>query len=452
MAVFVISKSGERLMPTTRYGKVKHMLKDGRAVIYQRHPFTIQLQYETTTYTQPMELCMDTGYQNIGVSIKSPSQEYISEQYILLPDEKERHDDKRKYRRTRRNKLRYRAPRFNNRRRKESWLAPSLKNKADRHVDIAEKYLTVAPIDNIVLEMGQFDPVVLEAIDKGLPLPSGLDYQYGPMYGVNTLREAVFQRDHYTCKICQRSTFKDDAILHAHHMLFWKGIHRDKVGELIAVCERCHTPPNHKSGGKLWGLLPKDYVKGYPEAAFMNTVRWYIYNTVKTRFGSIATVKMTYGAATKESRITLGLEKSHTNDAYAMGNFHPVQRAETKVFQKRRRNNRILSKFYDAKYIDARDGTKKSGAELFNGRINRNHKKDSENLHQYRQRKVSKGRTATRTQRYAIQPGDMVIYQNKRYITGGCQHYGQYITLQDVKKSVNIKNITLLRHKGGWSA
>lgn len=40
MAVFVIGKNGERLMPTSRLGKVRHMLKDGRAVIVSHKPFT----------------------------------------------------------------------------------------------------------------------------------------------------------------------------------------------------------------------------------------------------------------------------------------------------------------------------------------------------------------------------------------------------------------------------
>ena len=52
MSIFVIN--GERLMPTNRLGKVRHMLKDGRAVVYQRNPFTVQLTYETTEYTQPI--------------------------------------------------------------------------------------------------------------------------------------------------------------------------------------------------------------------------------------------------------------------------------------------------------------------------------------------------------------------------------------------------------------
>lgn len=50
MAVFVISKGGKRLMPTTRYGRVRRLLKEGKAVIYKRNPFTIKLTYKHDKY------------------------------------------------------------------------------------------------------------------------------------------------------------------------------------------------------------------------------------------------------------------------------------------------------------------------------------------------------------------------------------------------------------------
>lgn len=45
----VFSKSGKRLMPTIRLGKVRHLLKDGKAKIIKHHPFTIQLLYDSET-------------------------------------------------------------------------------------------------------------------------------------------------------------------------------------------------------------------------------------------------------------------------------------------------------------------------------------------------------------------------------------------------------------------
>ena len=68
--VCVLSNNGERLMPTFRLGKVRRLLKDGKAKIVKHHPFTIQLLYDSKTNTQPIEICEDVGYNYIGISVK----------------------------------------------------------------------------------------------------------------------------------------------------------------------------------------------------------------------------------------------------------------------------------------------------------------------------------------------------------------------------------------------
>lgn len=68
--VCVLSNNGERLMPTFRLGKVRRLLKDGKAKIVKHHPFTIQLLYDSKTNTQPIEICEDVGYNYIGISAK----------------------------------------------------------------------------------------------------------------------------------------------------------------------------------------------------------------------------------------------------------------------------------------------------------------------------------------------------------------------------------------------
>lgn len=445
--VMVVSIAGKPLMPTTRYGKVRRLLKGGKAKIIGRDPFTIQLLYDTGGYTQPMELCMDTGYQHIGVSLKSERREYISQQRDLLPDEKERHDSARKYRRTRRNRKRYRKPRFDNRRKKDGWLAPSIQNKADRHADLIMRACRAAPVTSIYLEMGQFDIQVLQAVQEGKPIPEGADYQHGERYGTETLRQAVFQRDGYRCLFCGRNAMKDGAVLHMHHAYYWRGQHGNRLSELATCCEKCHTPTNHKEGGRLWGYDKK--LPRYTGAAFMNTVRWYIYGQVKSQFPEVS-VRVTYGAATKLSRQILGLEKSHANDALAMGRFHPEERVETEYYVKRRRNNRRLEKFYDAKYIDIRDGKKKSGSQIGCNRTNRRESRCSDkNERIYRGQKISKGRRSIRRQRYSLQPGDLVRYKDACFHVIGCQHYGKYVALEN-GTSVAVRKVTPIRHAGGW--
>ncbi len=270
--VAVVGSTGIPLMPTN-IKRARKLLKAGRAVIYRHSPvFTIRLLDREPGETQPIEYCCNTGYLHVGVSAASQKHEYAGAEYHLLEDEPERHRARRQYRRTRRSRKRYRKPRFDNRRasKKEGWLAPSIKNKMERQIWLFEKYKEVFPITDAVFEMGQFDIQALKAVSEGKPLPRGTDYQHGGRYGIATLREAVFTRDGHACVFCGRG-IKEHAVLHVHHIGFWKGDHSDRLSNLATACEKCHTPKEHKPGGKLYGAAPK--LKPFRGATFMTTER-----------------------------------------------------------------------------------------------------------------------------------------------------------------------------------
>ena len=445
MSVAVMSKTGMRLMPTSEY-RARKLLKSKKATVYGYHPFTIQLTEREAGDVQPVEFCMDTGYLHIGMSVKSEKHEYLGMQVDALTDEKQKHDACRMYRRQRRGRKRYRQSRFNNRKRNDGWIAPSLEHKKDIHIQIISRISNVMPITNITLEMGNFNTQVLKALEEGNPLPQGIDYQHGERYGIATLREAVFARDKYTCQCCGR-TIADGAILHVHHIIYRSRGGTNRMSNLATVCDRCHTPANHKPRGKLYNWKPK--IASFKGATYMTTIRWKLYNEVKSKFPDV-NIHITYGAETKERRRVFDITKSHINDAFVMGQFHPKHRSKPVCYKKKRRNNRCLEKFYDAKYIDARDGKKKSGQELFNGKINRNHKKDSENLHQYRQQKVSAGRRTIRKQHYSIQPHDIVVFNKQQFETSGCHCNGTRAILLLQKKSVAIKKLSIYKYAGGY--
>lgn len=52
--VYVLNKDGKPLMPTTRCGHVRHLLKEQKARVVTSKPFTIQLLYETNDVVQPL--------------------------------------------------------------------------------------------------------------------------------------------------------------------------------------------------------------------------------------------------------------------------------------------------------------------------------------------------------------------------------------------------------------
>lgn len=457
MFAAVISKNGMPLMPTN-IKKMRCLLKAGRARIAGHDPLTIRLTYDIEDpKVQPVELAMDTGYGDIGISVKSEQHEYLSEERKLLADEKNNHQKQKRCRRVRRSRLRYRRPMSKrkkcSRRKQKGWLAPSIKNKADRHVDRIKKYMRVFPIATVTLETGQFDTAVLAAVQEGRPIPQGTRYQHGPRYGWDTLREAVFARDKHKCKCCGKSSFKDDAILVIHHLGFRKGDRSNRMSNLAAVCAECHTAANHKPGGKLWNLKPK--AGSMAPAVFMNQVKWYIYNQVCS-FG--AETRITYGAVTKRERLDRNMVKSHANDAYCIGRFRPKHRCRTRYFAKRRRNNRKLEKFFDAMYIDIRDGREKKASELGCSRTRRSmSRNNSDNLRPYRGRKTRKGYRQIKKKRSCCQSGSLVMYQGRKYICGGQNNKGKSVILKYYykdnpkrQKAVSKQDVQICGIAGGW--
>lgn len=448
--VFVLSKTNKKLMPTSEY-KARKLLKCGKAIIYKYRPFTIKLTEREDGYIQPVEYCCDTGYQHIGISIKSESCEYVNEQRDLLKDETEKHNDCRKYRRTRRSKLRYRKARWNNRKNNlicKDGFAPSIRNKRDRHIDIFKMYYDVIPISSAIFEMGQFDTQILKAMEESRPLPQGIDYQHGEQYGYSTLREAVFARDNYTCICCGKSAIKNKVILNIHHLGYRKGDRSNRMSNLATVCSNCHTSKNHQKGGRLYDLKPK--LKVFKGATFMTTIRWDMFSKLKKTSPDV-NFNMTYGALTKLKRKNCNIKKSHSNDAYCMGEFHPKHRNNFRHYKKLRRNNRILSKFYDAKYIDIRDDSIKSGKQIGCNRTNRRELRNSDkNERIYRGQKISKGKIIVRKQHYQYRPYDYIWYQGCRYVVKGVQDKGKRVALQG-RLPIPSNKIEKLVHSNGWA-
>lgn len=53
--VFVVDRKGKPLMPTKRRGRVRHLLKEGKAVVIKTHPFTIKMKYDAGHYKKAAE-------------------------------------------------------------------------------------------------------------------------------------------------------------------------------------------------------------------------------------------------------------------------------------------------------------------------------------------------------------------------------------------------------------
>ena len=293
---------------------------------------------------------------------------------------------------------------------------------------------SILPVTKIKIEVANFDTKKLKN-----PEIEGKQYQQGEQHGYWNLREYIMHRDNHTCQNPSCKNKAKEQILEVHHVGYWKGDRSDRPGNLITLCDKCHVPANHQEDGFLYSWEPE--LKSFKPQTFMATVRWRLVNALGCEY--------TYGYITKSKRIALGLSKSHVNDAFVIAGGGEQDRAESCTINQYRRNNRSLQKFYDAKYIDIRDGKVKSGQKLFSGRRKRNKNLNGENLRKYRGHKVSKGRRSIRKQRYFYQSKDLVKYEGKIYQVAGVQNKGAYIKLNGLPKPVKTELVKPYRFMKG---
>lgn len=338
MFVYVLNKNGEPLMPTKRFGKVRRILKNKQAKVIKRSPFTVQLLYQIDNpIVQDISLGVDAGSKHIGLSATTEKYELYAEDVELRNDIVKNISTKREHRRARRHrKTRHRKPRFNNRKRDEKWLAPSVRQKIETHLTVIERVHKILPIKAIIVETAAFDIQKLKADIEDLARPKGKEYQQGEKMGFSNSREYVLFRDNYTCQCCKGKS--KDKILNVHHIES-RMTGGDAPNNLITLCETCHTSYHQ---GKI--KLPSNIKRkaSFRDAAFMGIMRWALYDKLKETYDN---VKMTFGYITKMVRIENNLEKTHVVDARCIsGNIFAKPLGMYYYTKKVRCHNRSLHK------------------------------------------------------------------------------------------------------------
>ena len=334
--VYVLSQNGQPLMPTENHAKVRVLLKQRKAKVVKKCPFTIQLQYESTTHTQEINLGIDAGSKTIGVSATTETKVLYESEVVLRNDIVELLSGRRTLRSSRRNrKTRYRKPRFDNRKRPDGWLAPSIRQKIETHITVVENVTKVLPVTKIIVETASFD---IQKIKN--PEIEGEEYQHGDQLDFWNVREYVLFRDGHTCQCCKGKS--KDTILNVHH------IESRKTGgnapnNLITLCETCH-----KAYHKGIITLPKEIHRGmrFRDAAFMGIMRWAFYDRLKELYTPLGVeVVNTYGYITKNTRIEHGLPKEHYVDARCISGNPAAKPLGHYYFQKKVRcHNRQIHK------------------------------------------------------------------------------------------------------------
>lgn len=151
MAVFVLSKNKKPLMPCSEK-RARILLSKKQAVVHQHYPFTIRLKKQTGNETQPIQLKIDPGSRYTGVALVMDLPTLMRALCLFELQHRghqisEALTQRRAFRRRRRNQLRYRPARFDNRTRKAGWLPPSVQHRLDTTFALVQKLKRRCPME-----------------------------------------------------------------------------------------------------------------------------------------------------------------------------------------------------------------------------------------------------------------------------------------------------------------
>ena len=297
-------------MPTTPR-RARLWLKQKRARVVSRSPFTIRLCFEPSgRYAQHVRVGVDTGSKVVGVAAVANSRVLYQAEVRVRTDIKRRLDQRRQYRRERRNRTtRYRPARFSNRKRPGDWLAPSLRSKAESTVRAIVHVTKILPVKHVRLEVAGFDTQKMQ-----LPKITGIEYQQGELTGYH-VREYLLAKWGRKCAYCGKTGIP----LEVEHIVPRIRGGTNRVSNLTLACTACNRLKGNRTAGEYGhpGVQTRA-LKPLKDAAHVSIIKTWTIRTLSKLLGQVS-FSTTYGYETKYKRMkTLELPKTHYFDAVAI--------------------------------------------------------------------------------------------------------------------------------------
>ena len=345
MVVYILNSEGRALMPTKRCNRVRMLLKEKKAIVVRKSPFTIQLLYETTEFTQPIRLGIDAGRTNIGLcAVREDGTSLLTVQVEtrnkevpkLMADRKAYRQQHRKLKRRDKRRRRARSAKtvsketpilrllpqcdepivchdiknkeakFNNRRRPSGWLIPTASHLLQTHVRLVDIICSLLPITDIVIELNRF---AFMAMDN--PNIQKWQYQRGKLYKKKSKESAISEMQEEHCIFCKQ------AIEHYHHIVPKHKGGSNTIDNIAGLCTKHHDLVHKeqewttKLANKKAGLNKK-----YGALSVLNQIIPYFLNEMEAKFPSHCYVIT--GRDTKQYREDNQIRKDHYLDAYCI--------------------------------------------------------------------------------------------------------------------------------------
>jgi 5-methylcytosine-specific restriction endonuclease McrA len=310
--VLVIDKNKQPLMPC-HPARARQILREGKAAVFRKYPFTIILKEREGGATQPIQVKLDPGSKTTGIAVVGDFKR--GKRVIWAAELTHRGQEirnallsRRQSRRSRRNrKTRYRQPRFLNRRKPQGWLAPSLKSRIHNIWTWLKRLNKFTPITHLAMELTRFDTQKIQN-----PEISGVEYQQGELQGYD-VREYLLEKWGWKCAYCG----VEHVPLQVEHIIPKDRGGSDRVSNLAIACQPCNKKKGTMTAAEFgYPHVEAQAKKPLRDAAAINSTRWVLLEQLKL---TGLPLEIGTGAQTKFNRTQQGYPKAHWLDAAGVG-------------------------------------------------------------------------------------------------------------------------------------
>ncbi len=322
MSKVLVIDTKKRPLNPIHPAQARQLLRNGKAAIFRKFPFTIIIKESRPEVSvQPLRIKIDPGAKTTGIAVVNDS----TGEVVLAAELQHRGfaireslTSRRQLRRGRRNrKTRYRQPRFENRKRPDGWLPPSLMSRVYNIETWVKRLIKLAPIICISQELVRFDTQIMQN-----PSIQGKEYQQGTLRGYET-REYLLEKFGRKCAYCD----KQDVPLQIEHIHPRAKGGSNRISNLTLSCSKCNIKKgtrdikdflnkNPERLKKIESLAKKSLV----DTAAINATRFKLLEVLKSTGLPVETGS---GGSTKFNRTQKELEKNHWIDAACVGKSTP---------------------------------------------------------------------------------------------------------------------------------
>jgi 5-methylcytosine-specific restriction endonuclease McrA len=319
--VFVLDATKQPLNPV-HPGRARLLLKEGKAAVYRRFPFTLILKRALEAPTlHPLRLKIDPGSQTTGLAIlNEPSGTVVWAAQLTHRGKqiKQRMDRRRAARRSRRQrKTRYRQARYNNRSRCTGTLPPSLESRISHVLTWVHRLRRLCPVAAISQELVSFD---MQAMQN--PEISGVQYQQGELMGYE-LRAYLLEKWQRKCAYCGQGQVP----LQIEHIVPRAKGGSNRAANLTLACQACNQAKGNRDVHAFLANKPEMLTHVLAQAkaplrdaAATNSTRERLFEQLKALDVPLETAS---GGLTKYNRTRCTLPKTHWCDAACVGTSTP---------------------------------------------------------------------------------------------------------------------------------